>query len=79
VLDFLLFVLILLVLTVGPVVGIFYLSEAMGWGLHHRPIATILVTVTTVILLVDSFGWLFSGCRVTGLAFHGAAMVHCPH
>ncbi len=77
-LGFLLFVLVLLVLTIGPVVGLHYLSKALGWGFHRRPMITGLVAGCLILLLVCSFGWLFPGCAVTGLGFHGMAIVHCP-
>ena len=76
-LDFLLFVMILLLLTAGPVVAVFYASRALGWGLHRHPVIISVVTCMAVFLLACSFGWLFPGCRVTGATFHGVATVLC--
>jgi hypothetical protein len=76
-LDFLVFAAILLLLTAGWVAAIYYICKLVGWELYRRPVATVAVICLSLLLLVASFRWLFPGCDVAGIAYHGAAIVRC--
>ncbi len=76
-LSFLAFAVILLLLIIGGAALAYWGCKVFGWGFRRRPFLTLLLSCVVGLLLIGSFQWLFPGCVVMGMMFHGVAGVRC--